>query len=193
MNRIFTIAVAFLSVAAFTAPQLEAQGGPRGPRLPGLTLTSTSWEDGGVIPARFAGAEGVSPQLSWTNVPEGTVEFVLVMHDPEPVVPRLSVSGDILHWMMVKIPAGTTSLAEGAGAAESGALPAGTRQVQPYRGPGAPVPPMHHYTLTLYALNAALDLPADADRAAVMAAMDGKVLGRGVFTGRFVQQQNPAQ
>jgi phosphatidylethanolamine-binding protein (PEBP) family uncharacterized protein len=46
---------------------------------------------------------------------------------------------------------------------------------------------MHHYTLTLYALNAALDLPADANRDAVMAAMEGKVLARGIFVGRFVQ------
>jgi Raf kinase inhibitor-like YbhB/YbcL family protein len=155
--------------------------------MPGLTLTSTAWEDGGVIPNRHAGAEGVSPVLSWTNVPQGTAEFVLVMNDPEPVRPAGSVSGDILHWMVVKIPAGTTSLREGAGAAQSALLPAGARQIQPYRGPGAPVPPMHHYTLTLYALNAPLQLAEDADRAAVMAAMEGKVLARGIFTGRFVR------
>lgn len=198
MNKVLASALLLMASAVFAAPAVEAQGGPGGPggaggapRPPGLTLTSTSWEDGGVIPARYAGAQGVSPQLSWTNVPAGTVEFVLVMHDPEPVVPALSVSGDILHWMVVKIPASTTSLPEGAGAANSTSLPAGARQIQPYRGPGAPVPPMHHYTLTLYALNAPLDLPADANRAAVMAAMDGKVLARGLWTGRYVQPQNP--
>jgi Raf kinase inhibitor-like YbhB/YbcL family protein len=122
----------------------------------------------------------------------GTVEFVLVMNDPEPVVPALSVSGDILHWMMIKIPASVTSLPEGAGAANSTSLPAGARQVQAYRGPGAPAAgPRHHYTLTLYALNAPLDLPADANRAAVMAAMDGKVLARGIFGGRFMQSPAP--
>ena len=134
----------------------------------------------------------MSPALSWSNAPAGTVEFVLVMNDPEPVRPALSATGDILHWMMVKIPANTTSLAEGAGAAQSTSLPAGARHIQPYRGPGAPaVGPRHHYTLTLYALNAALDLPATADRAAVMAAMEGRVLGRGIFVGRFMQV--PAQ
>src|SRR5690606_31933973 len=141
MNKVFTLFLGLVASAAIAAPHLDAQGGPGGQRPPGLTLTSTSWEDGGVIPARHAGAQGVSPQLSWTNVPAGTVEFVLVMNDPEPVVPALSVSGDILHWMMVKIPAGTTSLPEGTGAAQSTTLPAGARQVQAYRGPGAPVPP----------------------------------------------------
>jgi hypothetical protein len=123
---------------ALEAQRAAGGGGRGGGGGPGLTLTSTAWEDGGVIPAKHAGGMGVSPALSWTNAPQGTVEFVLVMNDPEPVRPALSVSGDILHWMVVKIPATTTSLPEGAGAAQSTTLPAGARQVQPYRGPGAP-------------------------------------------------------
>jgi len=161
-------------------------GGGRGG--PGLTLTSTAWQDGGEIPQKHAGgAMGISPALSWTNVPAGTVEFVLIMNDPEPVVPRGSVGGDILHWMVAKIPATTTSLPEGAGSA-GGQLPAGSRQIRAYAGPGAPAAgPQHHYTLTLYALNAPLELAENADRAAVMAAMEGKVLARGIFAGRYKQ------
>jgi Raf kinase inhibitor-like YbhB/YbcL family protein len=161
--------------------------------VPGLTLTSTAWPDGGEIPAKHAGAMGVSPALSWTNVPMGTAEFVLIMNDPEPVRPALSVTGDILHWLVAKIPASTTSLPEGAGAADSKMLPAGARVIQAFRGPGAPAAgPRHHYTLTLYALNAPLELAANADRAAVMAAMEGKVLARGIFNGRFMQSAAPA-
>lgn len=161
-------------------------GGGRGG--PGLTLTSTAWPDGGEIPQRHAGgAMGISPALSWTNVPMGTVEFALIMNDPEPVTPRGSATGDILHWMVVKIPAATTSLPEGAGSA-GGQLPAGARQIRTYAGPGAPAAgPQHHYTLTLYALNAPLELAENADRAAVMAAMEGKVLARGIFNGRYKQ------
>ena len=167
------------------APRGGGAGGPggggRGGRGggPGFTLTSTSWQDGGEIPVKYAGAgQSISPALSWTNVPMGTVEFVLIMNDPEPVTPRGSATGDILHWLVAKIPASATSLPEGA------------RQIQAYRGPGAPAAgPPHHYTLTLYALNAALDLPANADRAAVMAAMDGKVLARGIFNGRYKAPQ----
>jgi Raf kinase inhibitor-like YbhB/YbcL family protein len=119
----------------------------------------------------------------------GTVEFVLIMNDPEPVTPRGSATGDILHWLVAKIPATTTSLPEGAGGAQ-GQLPAGAKQIQAYRGPGAGAAgPPHHYTLTLYALNAPLELADNAQRTDVMAAMDGKVLARAIFNGRFKQPQ----
>jgi len=178
--------------------QGRGQGGGRGGgrggggRGPGMALTSTAWADGAEIPAKHAGQMGVSPALSWTNVPMGTAEFVLIMNDPEPVVPAGSATGDILHWLVAKIPATTTSLPEGAGAAQSTLLPDGARQIQAFRGPGAGAAgPRHHYTLTLYALNAPLDLAADANRAAVMAAMEGKVIGRAVFGGRFMQAPAP--
>ena len=192
MALLVSVGIEAADQPAAGAAQGRGRGGGRGPQGPGLTLTSTAWPDGGEIPAKHAGGQGVSPALTWSNAPMGTVEFVLLMNDPEPVRPALSVTGDILHWLMVKIPASATSLAEGAGAADSTTLPAGARQVQPYRGPGAPAAgPRHHYTFTLYALNAPLELAADADRAAVMAAMEGKVLARGIFGGRFMQA--PAQ
>lgn len=186
---VLTLAAAVALSAMPRGVEAQRGGGRGGAMAPGLTLTSSAWEDGGVIPDRYAGADGVSPALSWTNVPEGTAEFVLIMNDPEPVRPPLSATGDILHWLVAAIPADVTSLAEGAGNADSPSLPSGARSIQTYRGPGAPVPPMHHYTLTLYALNAPLDLPDDADRAAVMAAMEGKVLARGIYVGRFVRTQ----
>ena len=164
-------------------------GAPGGRGLPAMLLTSTAWPDGGEIPVKHTGFQnGVSPALSWGNVPPGTVEFVLIMTDPEPSVPLGSATGDILHWLVAKIPGTTTSLPEGAGAAQTTLLPAGARQIQPYRGPGAPATdPHHHYTLTIYALNAPLDLAPDANRAKVMEAMEGKVLTRGLFIGRFHQ------
>jgi len=165
--------------------------GGRGGGGPGMALTSTAWPDGGEIPLKHAGGaagQSISPPLSWTNAPMGTVEFVLIMNDPEPVQPALSATGDILHWLVAKIPATATSLPEGAGAANSTTLPAGAVQVQTYRGPGAGAAgPRHHYTLTLYALNAPLDAAAIASRATVMAAMEGKVLNRAIFGGRFMQ------
>lgn len=154
-----------------------------------MLLASTSWPDGGEIPAKYVGGPtATSPALSWGNVPAGTVEFVLIMTDPEATAPTGSATGNILHWLVAKIPATTLSLPEGAGAAQSTLLPPGARQIQAYRGPGAPATdPMHHYTLTIYALSAPLDLAPDANRDAVMAAMEGKVLTRGIFGGRFHQ------
>ena len=187
-----SVSIAAQAPPAGGAPQAGGgQGGaPRGGGRggPGLTLTSTAWPDGGEVPQKHAGgAMGISPALTWTNVPAGTVEFVLIMNDPEPVTPRGSATGDILHWLVAKIPATTTSLPEGAGSA-GGQLPAGARQIRTYAGPGAGAAgPQHHYTLTLYALSAPLELAENADRAAVMAAMEGKVLARGIFGGRYKQ------
>lgn len=213
--QLFTCAMAFGLTATLVgqqppqgngpagAPQGQAQGaapgagqgrgGGRGRALPGMLLTSTSWPDGGEIPVKYSGAMGVSPQLSWSNAPAGTVEYVLMMSDPEPVTPAGSAMGNITHWLVAKIPASTTSLPEGAGAAQSGLLPEGARSIQNYRGPGAPATdPLHHYTLTIFALNAPLDLAPDANRDAVMAAMEGKALTRGVFVGRFHLPAAPA-
>src|ERR1044071_2067049 len=92
--------IAGVVLAASVAIAQDRQGGPpgggggragggRGPATPPLIMTSSAWEDGGVIPDKYtqaAGAMAVSPALSWSQVPMGTQSFVLIMHDPEPVL-----------------------------------------------------------------------------------------------------------
>jgi phosphatidylethanolamine-binding protein (PEBP) family uncharacterized protein len=51
------------------------------PSKPRLTLTTTAFEDGGIIPNKYTmAAEGaaVSPKLTWTNVPDGTIRTRLI-------------------------------------------------------------------------------------------------------------------
>ena len=169
-------------------------GGGRGPAVPPLIMTSTAWEDGGVIPDKFtqaAGATAPSPALSWSQVPPGTQSFVLLMHDPEPVLQKGSKM-DITHWLIWNIPGTSTGLPEGVAAGE---LPDGSRQVSlrsnGYMGPGAPPGPYHHYTFELYALDSKLEVPqgtpqqAADTRNAVVNAMDGHVLGKAVLVARF--------
>lgn len=172
------------------APQGRAGGAPNPP----LLMTTTAFQDGGVIPDKYtqvAGPEAVSPALSWSQVPAGTQSFVLLMHDPEPVLNKTSKM-DITHWLIWNIPGTSTGLPENVPAGE---LPDGTRQVSlrsnAYMGPGAPPGPYHHYTFELYALDIKLDVPqgqpqqAAATRNAVIDAMDGHVLGKAVLVGRF--------
>jgi len=180
------------------APGQRGAGGGRGPATPPLLLTTTAWEDGGVIPDKYtqaAGPSAVSPALSWSQVPPGTQSFVLLMHDPEPVLNKGSKM-DITHWLIWNIPGTSTGLAEGVA---QGELPDGSRQVSlrsnAYMGPGAPAGPYHHYTFELYALDTKLDVPsgtpqeAAATRTAVVNAMDGHVLGKAVLVGRFHRSQ----
>jgi len=134
--RTLTI-VAMLAAGAASLVAQAPQGAPpgggrgRGPQTPPLLMTTTAFEDGGVIPDKYtqaAGPTAPSPALSWSQVPMGTQSFVLVMHDPEPVLNRGSKM-DITHWVIWNIPGTSTGLPEGVPAGERGAtgqFPTGT-------------------------------------------------------------------
>ena len=172
----------------------QGRGGGRAPQTPPLLMTTTAWEDGGVIPDKYTQAAGpmaVSPELKWSQVPMGTQSFVLLLHDPEPVLNKGSKM-DITHWLIWNIPATSTGLQE---ALAQGELADGSRQVSlrgnGYMGPGAPAGPYHHYTFELYALDTKLEVPqgtpqqAADTRTAVVNAMDGHVLGKAVLVARY--------
>jgi Raf kinase inhibitor-like YbhB/YbcL family protein len=200
-NLIRTLTVLFvvaglLAIAVGLTMAQERRGGGRGPAVPPLIMTTTAWEDGGVIPDKYtqkAGPMAVSPELKWSQVPMGTQSFVLLMHDPEPVLNKGSKM-DITHWLIWNIPGTSTGLSEGVA---QGELPDGSRQVSlrsnAYMGPGAPAGPYHHYTFELYALDTKLEVPQGAPqqaadtRMAVVNSMDGHVLGKALLVARFHQ------
>lgn len=175
----------------------QGRGAGRGPQTPPLIMTSTAWEDGGVIPDKYTAAGATqpspSPALSWTQVPPGTQSFAIIMNDPEPMIPAKSSKGDVTHWLIWNIPGTSTGLPEGVA---QGDLPDGSKQQslrgQGYMGPGAPPGPYHHYTFTLYALDTKVDItPAQNafdTRQALLTAMDGHVLGKAVLVARFHRQ-----
>lgn len=182
-------------VSAVTFAQAPAGQAPAGPPRPGLTLSSTAYPDGGVIPNKFTQAgDQTSPALTWTNVPANTQSFVLHMRDPD--VARNRGTEDQVHWLRWNIPGTATGLTEGQ--PQGAQLPDGSQQISAsgpmYRGPGAPaVGPAHHYTFELYALDIKLDVQPGADawetRTKVWAAMNGHVLGKAVYVGLFKRPQ----
>jgi len=185
-----------VAVLAFTATLAlpQGKGGGKGaPKGPGMALSSPDFQDGGIIPDKFTQAVPmpVSPRLEWTNVPEGTQSFVLIMHDPDNALNK--GTDDVLHWMMFNIPGTARSLA--GGLPLDAKLPDGTIQAKGirsvgYMGPGnAAINPYHHYTLELYALDDKLSLGPDATRADVMKAMEGHTTGKAVLVGRFKRPQ----
>lgn len=122
------------------------------------------------------------------------------------------------HWVLVDIPANVRSIAEGAvskervvhgkpASASSVGVPglnmytvvfAGNDAMKGnYFGYDGPCPPwndedLHHYHFTVYALSVAkLDLGADFDGPAALAAMKGKILAQGQETGLYTT--NPAK
>ncbi len=194
MKIIARITVSAALLALGLGPVLAQDKGnqTKAPAPPGLTLTSSAFKDGDVIPDKYtqlAGPAAISPKLEWTNVPNGTVTFALILHDPDVAIQKKT--DDVLHWMAFNIPGSARELAENV-PTSSAMLPDGTVQAKNLRGavgfmgPGAGAQgPYHHYTFELFALDTKLDLGADATRADVLNAMQGHILGKGLLVGRF--------
>ena len=178
-------AIMLTGAAEFASAQAPAAPPPVTP----MTLTSSAFTDGGVIPDKYTQASTttpVSPALSWDNVPAGTASFALIMHDPD-VAPNKG-SADVLHWMAFNIPAAARALPENVPTAAQ--LPDGTIQPNNLRGnPGFMGPGArgvyHHYTFELYALDTKLSLAANVTRPELLAAMDGHIIGKAAYVGRF--------
>jgi Raf kinase inhibitor-like YbhB/YbcL family protein len=182
-----TLAV-LLPLVAGTA--FAQQGGGR-PPLVQLVVESTAFEDGGIVPDKYAGRTGVQPGFKFSNVPSSVVSYAIIFHDLDVALNK--GTGDVLHWIVWNIPAS-------AGGIPEGSLPAGAVQGKniagqnAYFGPGAPPGPRyHHYTFEIYALDGNLDLPGTAGRDELLAAMAGHVIAKAAYVGRFKGKPTPAQ
>jgi Raf kinase inhibitor-like YbhB/YbcL family protein len=191
-SRLLALSIAVLAVSTCSAQQ-SGTPRPASPAAP-LAITLPGFADGTRIPDKYtclAGPAVVSPEIQWSNVPAGTLSFVLVFHDLEPR-PAKGIM-DNTHWVLWNIPGNSTGLAEGIPAGS--ALPNGTHQMKrpranapspySYYGPCAPPGPNHHYVLELYALDTMLNLPEDVTRADLLKAADGHILAASVWVGYF--------
>jgi Raf kinase inhibitor-like YbhB/YbcL family protein len=210
MQRNLMSALMVVSAIGFVVAQTPPAGGaagaqagggrgPAGPPRPVLSVTSTGFPDGGEVPMRHAGrGENKSPafEFHWTAMnnpvapPENLQSYAVIFHDIENSTARGTV--DTLHWSAFNIPGTAKGLPEGLGA---GDLPDGTRNGPginarggnpgSYFGPGAGVGPFHHYVFEFYALDTKLDLPATTTREDLLKAMEGHVVGKAAYVGRF--------
>ena len=152
-----------------------------------LILSSTAFSQQGSIPTRYT-CEGkdISPPLSWSDVPEGTQSFSLIVDDPDapdPKAPRMTW----VHWVLYNLPATARELPEGI---TSGALPAGTKEGQNdwnRTGYGGPCPPIgrHRYFHKLYALDTVLPDLQKPTKPQLQKAMDGHVLAHAELIGTY--------
>ena len=119
--------------------------------LMAFTLRSSAFEDGEMIPRQFTcDGNDFAPPLAWSDAPEGTRSFALVMEDPD------APHGTFTHWLLYDIPATTTELREHVGGKA-------LRNSFGRAEYGGPCPPAgdgpHRYVFTLYALDvSALDM-----------------------------------
>lgn len=136
---------------------------------------------------KVAGGQNVSIPYRWTGAPAGTRSFTLLLVD------RAPIARNWVHWLVIGIPGGVDSLAEGASLTP--AMPSGARELTNSFGAtgyGGPQPPPgsgdHRYEAVLYALDVEhLGVPETATLADVESAMKGHVLGQAVYSGTFSQ------
>lgn len=158
-------------------------GGRGGFNLPPLLMETDAFPDGGIVPQKFAGRGGVQPGFKFSGAPATTVSYAIIFHDLDVAIG--GNTADVLHWTVWNIPASANGIPEGS-------LPAGAVQganiagQNAYFGPGAPAGPRyHHYVFELYALSSMLDLPPTTGRDALLKAMEGKVVAKAAYVGRY--------
>ncbi|MDD9892513.1 MAG: YbhB/YbcL family Raf kinase inhibitor-like protein [Gammaproteobacteria bacterium] len=199
-----------------------------------MQLTSNSFTNGDAIPSDFAFGKhhpinnvelcpNKNPQLSWTDAPEGTKSFVLLCVDTEvptvgddvnqagKTVPHTLPRCDFYHWVMVDIPVGVNSIAEGycsdgitAGGKQSPTGP-GRQGINDYTGWFAgdadmagdyygydgPCPPwnderVHQYRFQLFATDLeCCEVDGAFTGGTVLAAIEGHVLAQAELVGSY--------
>lgn len=141
-----------------------------------LKLTSTAFEDGGVIPMKYTcDGDNINPPFEISGVPEDTKSLVLIMDDPDipdAVKERLGI--DIfVHWVAFNIAPDTIKIIEGQ--EPKGVLGRNSTGNTGYTG-SCPPDGEHRYFFKLYALSRMLELGERATKQDVEEAMRGKIL-----------------
>jgi Raf kinase inhibitor-like YbhB/YbcL family protein len=183
--------IAGLAIAGIAL--MTAMGGAPARAADVFALTSPAFQDNGTLAVKNAGnrkespncvGENVSPPFSWSNAPEGTRSFVLLMSDPEGRVPQ-----GVSHMVLYGIPASVNGFAEGELSQPSDKFVGGksTMNMAVYAGPCTPPNvDWHHYTFTLIATD--LDpkaLPPGMTREELIPALKNHVKGVAGLIGRF--------
>jgi Raf kinase inhibitor-like YbhB/YbcL family protein len=173
-----------LAPALLLAGALASCGGHSEKAMTDFTLTSTAFEDGQPIPpGNSCEGRDQSPELNWTDPPEGTRSLTLIVDDPD------APNGTFRHWGVYNIGPEARSLAKGAGNETGGTF---SMAVNDFGKPvyGGPCPPVghgvHHYRFKLLALDVpALGVPADIRVGDLEAAAEPHVIGRAQLTGTY--------
>lgn len=195
-TRIWPRSVALLSALVLLTLIAVACGGnqsevelfdPQSSTLGMIEISSPAFGDGDSIPVKFTcDGDDSSPPLRWSEPPAGTRALVIVVDDPD--APRRIFR----HWSVYNIPSGTRSIKESRPTTPR--LENTTLQGENdfgrvgYGGPCPPRGQEHEYMFFIYALTEPLELEPGASPAEVTAAIRGRVLGVGSFSGMYARR-----
>lgn len=149
----------------------------------GIRMMSTEFSESGAIPSKYTcDGDDISPQLSWSGVPDGAKSLVMIMDDPDAPV------GTWIHWVLYGLPMDLTELPEAVQGIGIDGVNSWSRLG--YGGPCPPTGTSHRYFFKLFALDKDLDLKPGAGVEEVEKAIEGHILASGQLMGIYARN-NP--
>jgi Raf kinase inhibitor-like YbhB/YbcL family protein len=154
-----------------------------------IDVVSTAFAAGAALPRRFtADGAGVSPPLSWHNVPPQTAALALIVEDADSPTPE-----PLVHAIVVDIDPAEVTFVEGlfSGPADSTPEKLGRNSffslgwLPPDPPPGHGV---HRYAFQVFALGAGEPLSNSPGRREVAAAIHERSIGRGCLIGTYQRE-----
>lgn len=146
-----------------------------------MKITSSDFQEGGMIPIKFSGEGGnLRPNIQIQDPPEATKSLAIIMDDPD------APSATFLHWTIWNISPDIKEIT-------SDALPKGAVEGANGRGEvgyTGPFPPTgtHRYIFHLFALDRMLDLPRGSSKDDLEAEITDKILSKAELIGLYTKK-----
>ena len=147
---------------------------------PTIQVTSIAFEADSALPISCtADGVGAPPALSFEGIPEGAQSLLVLCEDPD-----APLREPFVHWLAYDLPPKTASIDAQTQhdylLGENSRSEAGFTPAAPPAGHG-----VHHYHFQVFGLDIQVALSAGRDRAAVLEAAKGHVVGWGEIVGTY--------
>ncbi len=151
--------------------------------LNSLSLMSKNFENNQNIPIKYTcQGENISPNLYWSNVPENTKSFAIILEDPD------AAKKVWTHWIIFNIDKEINNLQENFSAnLMSSHIKQGKNDFENNRYDGScpPENETHRYFFKLYALDTVLDLDSGVTKEQLLDAMKNHIITQAQLIGLY--------
>ena len=145
-----------------------------------MKLISSAFNHGNPIPSKYTcDGQDISPPLAFSDIPENTKSFALIMDDPD------APMGIWDHWIIFNMFSSIQNINEGETPKSMGGRNSWGRT-----GYGGPCPPSgeHRYFFKAYALDTELNLEEGVTKEELIEAMNGHIVGKAVLMGTYSRE-----
>jgi Raf kinase inhibitor-like YbhB/YbcL family protein len=144
-----------------------------------LTVTSKSFDNNGMIPAKYSCEGGeASPPLHITGIPATAKSLAIIVHDPD-----APIQGGFTHWVVWNIDT-DGNIPENF---KGGAQGLNDTKSNGYKGM-CPPSGTHHYHFKVYALDTKLNIDKNTNMAALEKNMGNHIVATGELVGLYKKQ-----